>query len=304
MEVIKPGTVVDFTSKMKTAVFISIGLIVISILALIYQGGINWGVEFVGGTEIHIKFKKDVSSSEIRNILSESNYKQVEIQTLGLQKDKEFILRFSSDDVKFDEIPEFQKKLNELINQSPKFKGASILRIDYIGPKIGKELIRKALFSIVLGCLGILIYIMLRFEAGFAIGAVLAIIHDIIITLGAVTILDKEFTLAIVAAFLTVIGYSVNDTIVIFDRIRENLKKGASSFDNMINESTSQTLSRTILTTFTSLIVLFCLFVLGGSVIHDFAYTVIVGVVAGTYSSIFVASAFVVYWNKRKNIVN
>jgi len=133
-----------------------------------------------------------------------------------------------------------------------------------------------------------------------AIGAVIAIIHDIFITLCAISLLDKEFNLAIVAAFLTVIGYSVNDTIVIFDRIRENMKKGYSSFSELINESLSQTLSRTVLTTFTALIVLACLFWFGGSVIHDFAYTLMVGVIAGTYSSIFVATAFVVYWNKKR----
>ena len=141
---------------------------------------------------------------------------------------------------------------------------------------------------------------MIRFELGFAIGAVIAIIHDIFITLCAISLLDKEFNLAIVAALLTVIGYSVNDTIVIFDRIRENLKKGYSSFSELINESLSQTLSRTILTSVTALIVLACLFLFGGSVIHDFAYTLMVGVIAGTYSSVFVATAFVVYWNKRK----
>nr|NIP37839.1 protein translocase subunit SecF [Candidatus Dadabacteria bacterium]NIS07573.1 protein translocase subunit SecF [Candidatus Dadabacteria bacterium]NIY21207.1 protein translocase subunit SecF [Candidatus Dadabacteria bacterium] len=128
------------------------------------------------------------------------------------------------------------------------------------------------------------------------------IIHDIFITLGAISLLDKEFNLAIVAAFLTVIGYSVNDTIVIFDRIRENMSRGYSSFTTLINESVSQTLSRTVLTTLTALIVLICLFLFGGSVIHDFAYTLIVGVIAGTYSSIFVATAFVVYWNRNREL--
>lgn len=302
MEIIKPGTVVDFISKMRTAVFISVALIVISITSLFYHKGLNWGVEFIGGAEIHIKFKKDISAQDITNELSKMNYKGVSVQSLGLQSDNEYILRLSSDEVKHDQIPDFQKELDKLVTgeNAGKFQGAKILRIDFISPKIGKELIKKAAYSIIFGWLGILIYVMIRFELGFAIGAVIAIIHDIFITLCAISLLDKEFNLAIVAAFLTVIGYSVNDTIVIFDRIRENLKKGYSSFSELINESLSQTLSRTILTSVTALIVLACLFLFGGSVIHDFAYTLMVGVIAGTYSSVFVATAFVVYWNKRK----
>jgi len=149
---------------------------------------------------------------------------------------------------------------------------------------------------------GILIYLVFRFELGFAIGAVIALFHDTIITLGAISITDKEFTLAIVAALLTVIGYSVNDTIVIFDRIRENMSKSLQkNFGTIVNEGVSQTLSRTILTGVTVFIVLIPLFFLGGAVIHDFAFTLIVGVLVGTYSSIFVASAFVVYWRKRKS---
>jgi len=302
VEIIKPGTVVDFVSKMKNAVFISIALIVISIISLCYHKGLNWGVEFIGGTEVHIKFTKDISTVDIKNKGAEINYSEVSVQSLGLQSDNEYIISFSSDDVNFNQIPEFQKQLKRLVNDKNggKFQGASIQRIDFIGPKVGKELIRKAIFSIIFGWLGILLYVMIRFELGFAIGAVIAIIHDIIITLCAISLLDKEFNLAIVAAFLTVIGYSVNDTIVIFDRIRENLKKGYSSFSQLINESVSQTLSRTILTSVTALIVLLCLFIFGGSVIHDFAYTLIVGVIVGTYSSIFVATTFVVYWNNKK----
>ena len=161
---------------------------------------------------------------------------------------------------------------------------------------------QKAVLSILLACVGILIYLVFRFELGFAVGAVIALFHDTIITLGAISLTNKEFTLAIVAALLTVIGYSVNDTIVIFDRIRENIAKSLSkSFGDIVNEGITQTLSRTILTGVTVFIVLIPLFFLGGAVIHDFAFTLIVGVIIGTYSSIFVASAFVVYWRKRKS---
>ena len=173
--------------------------------------------------------------------------------------------------------------------------------MDYIGPSVGKELIEKAIIAILLGCVGILIYVMIRFEFGFAMGAVIALLHDTVITLGAISLMDKEFTLALVAALLTVIGYSVNDTIIIFDRIRENLKKsGKLSFREVVNEGINQTLSRTILTSLTVFLVLIPLFLFGGSVIHDFAFTLIVGAIVGTYSSVFIASTFVIYWRERK----
>lgn len=302
MELIKPGTVIDFVSKMKAAYILSACLIVISLIFYIYHGGFNWGVEFIGGTEVHVKFNNDLNTNELRSILESNGYEGVSAQILGLKSDNEFILRFSSDIVSFDQIADFQKNLGKILEDSPKLKDAQILRIDYIGPEVGKELILKAILAIGFGCIGILIYLMFRFEFSFALGAVIATLHDLLITLGAIVIMDKEFTLALVAAVLTVIGYSVNDTIVIFDRIRENSRLGGgSSFNQMVNVGVSQTLSRTILTATTTFLVLICLFVLGGSVIHDFAYTLIVGVIVGTYSSIFTASAFVVYWNKRKS---
>lgn len=301
MDIIKPGTYIDFVGKMKKAVFISWGLILIGVISFIYHKGPNWGVEFVGGTEVHIQFAKEIKSDQIRNILSSSGYTAEAVQQLGLPQDNDYLIRFSPKVVAFDKIQELQNKLEGLIKSSPEFQGASILRIDYIGPNVGRELIQKAIISVLLGCVGILLYLMIRFEFEYALGAVIAIVHDVLITLGAISIMDKEFTLAIVAALLTVIGYSVNDTIIIFDRIRENLRKAAKiGFRQLVNEAVSQTLSRTILTGLTVFLVLAALFLLGGSVIHDFAFTLIVGVIVGTYSSIFVASAFVIYWKHKK----
>ncbi len=301
MELIKPGTHVNFVGMMKKASFISIALIIISILSLIYHKGPNWGVEFTGGTEIHIKLQKDLQLNQVEKVLESTGYAPEAVQRLGLTGDNEYLIRFSPDTVKFDEIQGFQSKLEGIMKDNPEFKGGSILRVDYIGPRVGSELISKAIISILLGCVGILIYIMFRFEFGFAMGAVIALIHDTIITLGAISITDKEFSLAIVAALLTVIGFSVNDTIVIFDRIRENLKKSEkTSFREIVNEGINQTLSRTILTSVTVFLVLIPLFILGGSVIHDFTFTLIVGAIVGTYSSIFVASSFVIFWRHRK----
>jgi preprotein translocase subunit SecF len=289
---------------MKRAIYLSIFLLVIAIISLIYHKGPNWGVEFTGGTEIHIKLAKDLELSEVKSVLESTGYAPEAVQRLGLTGDKEYLIRFSPELVKFDQIQGFQSKLEEIIKDNPEFQGGSILRVDYIGPRVGKELIRKAIISILLGCVGILIYVMIRFEFAFALGAVIALVHDTVITLGAISLTDKEFTLAIVAALLTVIGFSVNDTIVIFDRIRENLRKTAKlGFREVVNEGINQTLSRTILTSVTVFLVLIPLFLLGGSIIHDFAFTLIVGAIVGTYSSIFVASAFVIYWRHKKGSI-
>ncbi len=291
----------DFVEKMGGAMRISIALAVISIASLVYHQGPNWGVEFTGGTEIHIKLAKSLETNVLKEGLERSGFPSESVQRFGLPGDNEHLIQFAPDLATFDQIEDFQKSLEDLFAESEDFQGASIQRIDYIGPRVGKELITKALLSILIACVGILGYLVLRFEFGFAVGAVIALIHDTLITVGAISLADKEFTLAIVAALLTVIGYSVNDTIVIFDRIRENMgnfpEKG---FRELVNDGISQTLSRTLLTAITVFIVLVPLFFLGGSVIHDFAFTLMVGVVIGTYSSIFVASAFVVYWRKRK----
>ncbi len=302
MELLKPGTRVDFVGKMRKAIFISIALVIISIGLLIYHKGPDWGVEFTGGTEIHIKLAKDLSIQDIKDTLDATGYPPDVVQQLGLAGDREYLIRFSPDLVKFDQIQDFQTELEKIMATNESFKGGSIQRVDYIGPRVGKELIRKAIIAILLGCVGILIYIMIRFEFGFAMGAVIALLHDTVITLGAIVLMDKEFTLALVAALLTVIGYSVNDTIIIFDRIRENMKKsGKLSIREVVNEGVNQTLSRTILTSLTVFLVLIPLFLFGGSVIHNFAFTLIVGAIVGTYSSVFVASAFVVYWRQKKD---
>jgi len=291
----------DFVDKMGGAMRISIALAVISIASLLYHQGPNWGVEFTGGTEIHIKLAKSLDTAVLIGAIAENGFPSESVQRFGLPGDNEHLIQFAPELATFDQIGDFQKKLEDLFATSENFEGASIQRIDYIGPRVGKELITKALLSILIAFVGILAYLVFRFEFGFAVGAVIALIHDTLITVGAISLADKEFTLAIVAALLTVIGYSVNDTIVIFDRIRENMgnfpEKG---FRELVNDGISQTLSRTLLTAITVFIVLLPLFFLGGSVIHDFAFTLMVGVIIGTYSSIFVASAFVVYWRKRK----
>lgn len=300
MDLIKPNTKIDFVGKMNKAVVFSVILTILAIGSLVYHKGPNWGVEFRGGTEIHMRFASTLSTADLTKVLNESGYHPEAVQRLGFEGDREYLLRFSPDVVKFDQIQAFRVELEKLIKEKPELTGATILRIDYIGPNVGKELVGKAIISVLLGCVGIMIYVMLRFEFVYALGAVIALAHDTIMTMGAISITNKEFTLTIIAALLTIIGFSVHDTIIIFDRIRENLKKsgGAKGFTQVVNESVNQTLSRTILTSFTVFLVLLSLYLLGGTVIHDFAFTMIFGVLFGTYSSIFVASAIVIYWKK------
>jgi preprotein translocase subunit SecF len=207
------------------------------------------------------------------------------------------LIRVEKSEEKLEEIG--SKVKNSLIG---KFQTDDILveRVEMVGPKVGKDLREKAILSIIYAIIGIVIYISWRFELQYAIAAIIALVHDVLVTMGAFSLADKEFTLVIVAAFLTIIGYSLNDTIVVFDRIRENMRrKGKTSFADVINMSINQTLSRTILTSGTTLLVVVALFFRGGEIIHDFSFALIVGVVVGTYSSIFIASVFLVYWENR-----
>ncbi len=302
MEIIKPGTKIDFVGKMRPAIIVSGLLIAVSIISLIYHRGPNWGVEFVGGTQLHVKFPDPINPDTIRSILGKANLPPQSVQRLGLAKDNEYLIRFSTKSVGTEELEQFSNKFKDSLQKTLKEGKFDLQGIDYIGPKIGRELIEKGIGAVILGWVGILIYLIIRFDLRFSLGAVLALIHDTTITMGAVSITNKEFTLTIVAALLTVIGYSVNDTIIVFDRIRENARligKGRLS-SNIVNISVNQTLSRTILTSFTAFLVLLSLFFFGGAVIHDFAFVLIIGVIIGTYSSVFVASAFIIYWEYRK----
>ncbi len=303
MDLIRPNTKIDFVKMMKPVSIVSVVLVLISIGSLIYHKGPSWGVEFTGGTEIQIKLTKDVSSEDLTDALEAAGYPTQVVQRVGLESDREYLIRFTSEVVQFDQIQNFQTSLENLIQTNPVFEGGSILRVDYIGPNVGSELVTKAILAILLGCVGILIYIMLRFEFAFALGAVIALMHDAMVTVGALSLLDKEFTLTVIAALLTIVGYSVNDTVVIFDRIRENMKKGVgTSFTDTVNISINQTLSRTILINLSMFLVLLPLYFIGGTVIHDFAFAMIIGCVAGSYSTIFIASAIVIQWRKWKGL--
>jgi preprotein translocase subunit SecF len=291
MEFIKPDIKFDFVGKMKLAFGISLAVMVISIASVIWHGGLNYGIDFAGGTLVQLKFQKATSTEQLRNAFRPIGLQNVIIQPFG---DNEVVVRIG-------EVDLGGKELSAIIAESLQAAlgpGAfEVRRVEVVGPKVGKDLTRKAILAIVFSWIGMLIYIAWRFEFRYAVGGILALVHDTTITIGAMSLLNKEFDLTIVAALLTIIGYSINDTIVVFDRIRENARKNIKQpLAEVINESINQTLSRTILMSFTVLLVLLALFFFGGAVIHDFSFALLVGVIVGTYSSIFVASPVVLVW--------
>ncbi|PIP06431.1 MAG: protein translocase subunit SecF [Syntrophobacteraceae bacterium CG23_combo_of_CG06-09_8_20_14_all_50_8] len=295
MEFIKPSININFVGNMKLAFVISIAMIVISIASVILHGGLNYGIDFAGGTLVQVKFQKGTTTEKLRFALKPINLDSSIIQQFGPQ---ELVIRTAEST---SDLKGLSVKIDEALNTAYGKGAFDVQRFEAVGPKVGKDLTNKAIMAIVFSWIGMLIYIAWRFEFRYAVGGILALIHDVIITVGALSLLNKEFTLTIVAALLTIIGYSINDTIVVCDRIRENLRKSIKKdLGEIINASINETLSRTILTAFTVFIVVLILFFLGGEVIHDFAFALLVGVFVGTYSSIFIATPIVLAWEKIK----
>jgi len=295
MEIFKRVTEYDFMAKKTMAIVLSSAVILVGIISMITHGGLKYGIDFDGGTLVQLKFKTPPAIEDLRDGLKTIGLGDSTIQEFGSKN--HILIRVEKSEEKLEEIG--TKVKNSLIG---KFQAGDILveRVEMVGPKVGKDLREKAILSIIYAIIGIVIYISWRFELQYAIAAIIALVHDVLVTMGAFSLADKEFTLVIVAAFLTIIGYSLNDTIVVFDRIRENMRrKGKTSFADVINMSINQTLSRTILTSGTTLLVVVALFLRGGEIIHDFSFALIVGVLVGTYSSIFIASVFLVYWDNR-----
>ena len=295
MELIKKQTHIDFMGKFKTALIFSALLILAGIASIAVQGGLKYGIDFEGGTLVQLKFPEAPAIDSIRSVLKELKFEDSTIQEFG--SPDTILIRVERAD---GELQEIGSHIKSALEEKKGFTGIIIERVEMVGPKVGKDLRMKALLSILYAIIGIVIYISWRFELQYAIAAIIALLHDVLITMGAFSMLDKEFTLVIVAAFLTIIGYSLNDSIVVFDRIRENTRrKSKESLSDTINTSINQTLSRTLLTSGTTLLVVVALFFLGGEIIHDFSFALLVGVVVGTYSSIFIASVFLVYWESR-----
>jgi preprotein translocase SecF subunit len=284
----------DFVGKRKLAFAISIGLIVVGLISLIAHKGPAFSIDFAGGTLLQMKFEKDLSVQEIRASLDKIGWGDAEIQKFG--EGKEFLIRVKKQEVG----TKVRDQIKAVLTKDFPNNAFEVRREEKVGPKIGEELKGKAVWAIFWAMIGILIYITWRFEFKFAVGAIAALFHDVLITVGIFSILGKEISLAIVAALLTIVGYSLNDTIVVFDRIREDLAlMRGQSYEAIINASINQTLSRTIITSLTTMAVVICLFALGGEVIRDFAFALMIGVAVGTYSSIFVASPVLIEWHSR-----
>ena len=295
MQLFKSETHFNFMGRIKAAVIFSTALILIGLGSVAVSGGLKFGIDFAGGTLIQLQFKSPPDIEVIRDGLKTIGLGESTIQEFGSKKD--ILIRVQRSEEKLEAVGSMVRK-----SLMGKFNidEITVERVEMVGPKVGRDLREKALLSILYAIIGIVIYISWRFELQYAIAAIIALIHDVLVTMGAFSIFDKEFTLVIVAAFLTIIGYSLNDTIVVFDRIRENLRrKGKSSIADMINTSINQTLSRTLLTSGTTLLVVIALFFFGGEIIHDFSFALLVGIFIGTYSSIFIASVFLVYWDSR-----
>ena len=287
-------TNIDFLSMRRFGFVISGSFILAGIVSLLLQGGPLLSIDFTGGTLAQVRFEEAPDIAKVRSALNALDVGIGEVQTFGTPN--EILIRLQLSQNAENLTTELKAALQA------QFPGQSIdfRRVETVGPKIGSELKGKAFFAVFTAIIGILIYISIRFELKFAIGAIAALIHDVLITLGVFSILNYEISLAIIAAFLTIVGYSLNDTIVVFDRVRENMKLLKNIDQKTIfNKSINESLSRTIITSLTTFAVVFILYIAGGEVIRYFAFAMIVGVIVGTYSSIYVASPVVFLWQQR-----
>jgi len=283
---------INFHNFYKKMNIFSIILIVLSIIIISFKG-LNFGVDFKGGTLIEIRTEnKNITISEIRHSLLKMKFGDVSVKKFGFEND--YLIKIqSSKSTNDDFITSIKNDLSSDLGSVVNFR-----RVENVGPKVSAELLQDGLLAITLSLAAMLIYIWIRFEWQFSFGAILAIIHDVIITVGIFSLLFYEINLSIVAAVLTIVGYSMNDTVVIFDRIRENLKKYTSiQIHEISNMSTNETLSRTLITSVTTLLALFSIYIFGGSILKGFSFAMIVGVIVGTYSSIFVATPILNYTN-------
>ena len=274
---------IDFVNKRKYAMVFSALLLIVSIISLGLQG-LKLGIDFTGGTLIEVGYQQTADLEDIRTKLASASYMGTNVQYFG--SDTEVLIQLEPQAIS-------SAKLSSSIIQMLG-DGIDVRRVEFVGPKVGEELTNDGGLALLYALIGILIYVAFRFEYRFALGSITALIHDVIITLGVFSILQIAFDLTVLAAILAVIGYSLNDTIVVFDRIRENfLSTRHIEPVPIVNDALNQTLARTLMTSLTTLLVLLALFYLGGEVIHSFAGALIIGVVIGTYSSIFVASSMI-----------
>jgi preprotein translocase subunit SecF len=286
MRFLNRKTNIDFMGKRKIAFALSLILIIASIATLSTMK-LNFGLDFTGGTLIEVAYPVAPDTNAVRDNLEQAGLDDAMVQTFGAAT--EIVVRIPPRDAE-ESSAELSTIVLEALQQGVD-GDVEMRRVEFVGPQVGDELTEQGILAVVYALIGIFLYVMIRFQWRFSVGAVAALVHDIVITMGIISMLQVEFDLTVVAALLAVIGYSLNDTIVLFDRIRENFPRlrKASPLE-VVNTSVNETLSRTLMTSITTLLVLMALFSFGGEIIHAFAFTLIIGVLVGTYSSIYVAS--------------
>jgi len=277
----------DFVGKRRWFYFVSLGAVVLALLSIALHRGLNYGIDFTGGTVIQVRYDKPVTVGEVRQGLDELKLGSAVIQQFG--DAREYLIRLAETEQKTEEIgSRIRAALGKVVGAT-----VEIRRMEFVGPQVGRDLQLQALYAVLAGMAGILIYVAIRFDFRGGVISIVAIAHDVIVTLGMMSITNREMSLPVLAALLTIVGYSINDTIVVFDRIRESRGRGLRKGQNLaglVNGAINQTLSRTILTSFTVFLTASVLLLFGGEVLHDFAFALVIGVVTGTYSSIAAAS--------------
>lgn len=287
MEIFKANTIFNFMGKRLPFLGLS-GILVIASIILLFTKGLNFGIDFAGGTIVQVKYEQKAPIDKIREVLNGTEFKGSSITEFGTPEEVVIRITGASSDIAND----IGDKMHEILDSTGKFE---VRRVDMVGPKVGGELREAGLMALTLSMIVILAYVSYRFEWRFAVASILALAHDVIIALGAISLVGVEVNLDILAAILTILGYSLNDTIIVFDRIREGVQTSKESeLNKVVNESVSKTLSRTTLTSLTTFFVVVTLYLFGGEIINGFAFTMLVGVIVGTYSSIFIAASFLV----------
>ncbi|MGB5486643.1 MAG: protein translocase subunit SecF [Lysobacterales bacterium] len=286
MKFLNRKTNIDFMSRRNIALVFSAILIVISIASLSLRG-LNFGLDFTGGTLIEVGYPSAPDTNEVRENLANAGFDSV-VQTFGAATD--IVVRIPPSEME-ESSAELSTRVLAALSQGVEGE-IEMRRVEFVGPQVGEELAEQGILAVIYAMVGVFLYVMFRFQWRFSVGAVAALFHDITISMGIISLVQIEFDLTVVAAILAVVGYSLNDTIVLFDRIRENFPRYRKRQPiEVVNTSINETLSRTLMTSTTTLLVLFALFYFGGEIIHGFAFTLIVGVIVGTYSSIYVASS-------------
>ena len=286
MDIIKSNTKIDFMGRRMVAIILSVIVIALSIGSLVSRG-LNFGLDFTGGTLIEVSYPEAPELADVRATLADAGFDAAMVQNFGTARD--ILIRLPARD----EEQASAKLSNEVMEAlSSRVEGIELRRAEFVGPQIGRELAEQGGLALLYVLIGILLYVSFRFQWRFALGAVAALVHDLVITVGVLSILQVGFDLTVIAALLAVLGYSLNDTIVLFDRLRENFRnyRKGTAFD-LTNLAINQMLSRTLMTSLTTLLVLAALFYFGGEIIHAFAFTLIIGVLVGTYSSIYIAGS-------------